>query len=208
MVLYPRHSPFPLAVFFGRLLQEYWLPAGGTLPPHQGKSNTEERRNTTRPLILFAAEWSVSLIAPACHHTFSAQCSTKNAPTCWTRYAWGRFSPGCTPPYGHLNSGSPEHAGLREQILLRLRLTFEALYSQAPLFSNLPGAVSTLVLIARTTQCVPGQVNDSCRASITVNVLTSTLSPIRTPDTYTSAACGALLLPWLCPAVPCLWLPA
>ena len=29
-----------------------------------------------------------------------------------------------------------------------------------------------------------------------------------TADTYTSAACGVLHLPWLCPAVPCLWLPA
>ena len=47
------------------------------------------------------------------------------------------------------------------------------------LFSNLRGAVSTLVLIARPTQCVPGQVQDSCRAPVTVNVLTPTLNRVR-----------------------------
>ena len=47
------------------------------------------------------------------------------------------------------------------------------------LFTNLPGAVITLVLIARPTQCVPGQVRDSCRAPLTVNVLTSTLNRVR-----------------------------
>ena len=152
---------------------------GGTLPPHQGRSNTEDGRNTTRPLILFAAQWSVRPIAPACHHTFSAQCSTRNAPTRWTRYPWGQFSPGCPPPYDHLNSGSPERAGLRELIPLRSRLTVEALYSPPPPLSNLPGAVSTLVLIARPTQCVPGQVQDSCRAPVTVSLLTPTLSRVR-----------------------------
>ena len=174
------HS-FPPAV--GSLLRAtlagVLAPPGGTLPPHQARSNTEDLENTTRPLILFAAQWSVRPIAPACHHTFSAQCSTKNAPTRWTRYPWGRFSPGYAPPYNHLNSGSPEHAGLREQIPLRLRLTVEALHSQPPPFSNLPGAVSTLVLIARPTQCVPGQVQDSCRAPATVNVLTPTLNQVR-----------------------------
>ena len=156
-------------------------PPGGTLPPHQGRSNTVDRWNTTRPLILFAFQWSVCPIAPACHHTFSAQSSTKNAPTRWTRYPWGWFSPGCPPPYDHLNSGSgsPEHAGLREQIPLRLGLTVAALYSQPPLFSNLPGAVSTLVLMARPTQCVPGHVQESCRAPVTMNVLTATLNRVR-----------------------------
>ena len=153
-MVYPGH-PLPLlAVPFGPLLQEYLPPPGGTLPPHQGRSNTEDRQNTTRPLILFAALWSVRPIAPACHHTFSAQCSTKNAPTRRTRYPWGRFSPGRPSPYDDLNCGLPGHAGLREQIPLRLRLTVEALYSQPPPVSNLPGAVSTLVLIAGPTQCV------------------------------------------------------
>ena len=46
------------------------------------------------------------------------------------------------------------------------------------LFYNLPGAISTLVLIARPTQCVPGQVQDSCRAPVTVNALTPTLSQV------------------------------
>ena len=134
--------------------QSRLAPPRGTRPPHQGRSNTEDHRNNTRLLILFAAQWSVRPIAPACNHTFSAQCSTKNAPTRWTRYPWGRFSQGCSPPY-HLNSGSPEHTGLCERIPLRLRLNIQALYSQPPLFSYLPGAVSTLVLIARPTQCVP-----------------------------------------------------
>ena len=72
--------------------------AGGTLLPHQGRRNTEDRRNTTRPLILFAAQWSVRPIDPATHQTFSARCSTKNAHTRWTRYLWGWFSPGCPSP--------------------------------------------------------------------------------------------------------------
>ena len=46
------------------------------------------------------------------------------------------------------------------------------------LFSNLPRAVSTLVLIARPTQCVPGQVQDSCRAPVTANLLTPTLNRV------------------------------
>ena len=139
-------------------------------------------------------------IVPACHHIFSAQCSTKNAPTRWTRYPWGRFSPGYSPPYDHLNSGSPEHAGLREQIPLRLRLTVDALYSQPPLFSNHPGAVSTLVLIARPTQCVPGQVQDSCRAPVTVNVLTTTLNWVRRSE-HLHIRCLRSTAPAL--AVPC-----
>ena len=118
-------------------------------------------------------------IAPACHHTFSAQCSTKNAPVHQTRYLCGRFCSGCPPPYDDLNSGSPEDAGLREQITLRLRLTVEALYSQPPLVSNLAGAVSTLVLTARPTQFVPGQVHDSCRAPVAEKVLTPTLNRVQ-----------------------------
>ena len=175
----PQTSPRPV----GRLLLAtpagVLAPPGGTLPPHQWRSNTEDRQNTTRPRILFAAQWSVRPIAPACHNTFSAQCSTKNAPTHRTRYPWGRFSPGCLLPYDNLDSGSPQHAGLREQIPLRLRLTVVAPYSQPPLFSNLPGAVSTLVIIAEPTQCVSGQVQDSGRARDTMNVLTPPLHRVR-----------------------------
>ena len=47
------------------------------------------------------------------------------------------------------------------------------------LFSNLPGAVSTLVLIARPTQCVPGQVQDSRSPPVTVNVLAPTLNRVQ-----------------------------
>ena len=175
----PQTSPAPVGSVLRATPAGVLDPPGGTLPPHQGRSNTEDRWNTTKPLILYADQWSVRPIAPACHHTFSAQCSSKNAPMRWTRYLWGWFSPGCPPAYDHLHSGSPEHAGIPEQIPLRLRLTFEALYSQPPLFSNLPGAVSTLVLTARPTQCVPGQVQDCCRAQVTVNALTPTLNRVR-----------------------------
>ena len=149
----PQTSPPPVGSLLRATPAGVLAPPGGTLPLHQGMSNTEDRRNATRPLILFAAQWSVRPIAPACHHTFSAQCSTKNAPMRWTRYPWGRFSPGCPPPYHHHNCGSPEHAGLREQSPLKLRLTVEALYSQPPPFSNPPGALSTLLQTARPTQC-------------------------------------------------------
>ena len=47
------------------------------------------------------------------------------------------------------------------------------------LFSNLPRAVSTLVQIARPTQCVPAQVQDFRRAPVTVNVVTPTLNRVR-----------------------------
>ena len=150
-------------------------PRRYTFPAPRGKQ-TEDRPNTTRPLILFATRWSVHPIAPATHHTLSAQCSTKKAPMRWTRYPWGWLSPGCPPPYDHLNCGSPEHAGPHEQIPPRLALTVEPLYSQPPLFSNLPGAVSTIVQTATPTQCVPRQAQDSCRAAVTVNVLTPTLN--------------------------------
>ena len=149
----PQTSPPPVGSLLRATPAGVLAPPRGTLPRHQGRGNTEDRRNTTRPLILFAAQWLVRPIAPACHLTFSAQCSTKNAPTRWTRYPWGRFNLGCPPPYYHLTSGSPDHAGLGEQIPLRLRLTVEALYSQRPPFSNLAGAVSTLVQTARPTQC-------------------------------------------------------
>ena len=172
----PQTPPPPVESLLQATPAGVLAPPGGTLPPQQVRSNTEDRRNTIRLLILFAAQWAVRPIAPASHHTFSAQCSTKNAPTCWTRYPWDWFSPGCPRPYDHLNSGSPEHAGLREQIPPRFRLTFEALYWQPPLFSDLPGAVSTLVQTARPTQCVPGQTQESCTAPLTVKVLTPTLN--------------------------------
>ena len=124
----PQTSPPPVGSLLRATPAAVLAPPGGTLPPHQGRSNTEDHRNTTRPLILFAAQLSVRPIAPASHHTFSAQCSTKNAPMRWTRYPWGRFSPGCRPPYDHLNCESREHAGLREQIPPRFGLTVGALY--------------------------------------------------------------------------------
>ena len=47
------------------------------------------------------------------------------------------------------------------------------------LFFNLPRALRTLVQIGRPTECVPGQVQDSCRAPATMNVLTPTLNQVR-----------------------------
>ena len=196
----PETSPPPVGSLLLATPAGVLAPPRGTLPPHQGRSNTEDRPITIRPLILFGAQWLLRPIAPACHHTFSAQCSTKNVPTRWTRYSWGWFSPVCPPPYDHLNSGSSEHADLREQISLRLRLTVEALYSQPPLFSSLPGAVSILVLIARPTQYVPGQVQDSCRAPVTVNVLTPSLNRVW-HSRHPNIRCLRSTVPVL--AVPC-----
>ena len=177
----PKTSPPPVESPLRANPAGVLAPPGGTPPPHQGRSNTEDRRNTTRPLVLFAAQWSVRPIAPASHHKFSAQCSTKKAPTRWTRYPWDWFNPGCRPPYDHLNCASPEHAGLPEQIPPRLGLTVEALYSQPPLFFSLQRAVSTLVQTARPTQCVPGQARDSFRAAGTLNILTPTLNRVQRP---------------------------
>ena len=89
-----------------------------------------------------------------------------------TRHPWGRFIPGCPPPYDHLNCGSPEHAGLREQGHFTFGLTVEALYLQPPLFSKLSRAVSTVVLTTRPNQCILGQVQDSGRAPPSLIVLT------------------------------------
>ena len=65
----PQASPPP----FGSLLQAtpagLLAPPGGIFPPHHKRSNTEDHRNTTRPLILFAAQRSVSPIVPASQDT-------------------------------------------------------------------------------------------------------------------------------------------
>ena len=67
MVL-PRHPLLPLGVSFGPLMYEYRLPPEVHFPLTE-ESNTGDDGNTTRPLILFAAQWSVSPIAPASHYT-------------------------------------------------------------------------------------------------------------------------------------------
>ena len=64
----PQTSPPSVGSLLGPLLQEYRLPPEVHFPLTEG-SNTGDHRNTSRPLILFAAQWSVSPIAPACHHT-------------------------------------------------------------------------------------------------------------------------------------------
>ena len=67
-MLYHRHPLLPLRVSFGPLLQEYRLPPQVHFPLTE-ESNTGDHRSTTRPLILFVAQWSVSSFAPASHHT-------------------------------------------------------------------------------------------------------------------------------------------
>ena len=68
-VVCPKHSFLLLRVSFGPLLQEYRVFPEVRFPLTE-ESNTGDHRNTTRPLILFAAQWSVSPIAPAFKYTF------------------------------------------------------------------------------------------------------------------------------------------
>ena len=84
----PQRSPPPVRSFLRATPAGVLALPGGTRPPHQGRRNTEECRNTSRPLILVAPQWSPRPIAPASHHTFSAHCSTETAPTRWTGTCW------------------------------------------------------------------------------------------------------------------------
>ena len=52
----PKTSPPPVGSLLWATPAGVLAPPGGTLPPHRGRSNTEDGRNTTRPLILFAAQ--------------------------------------------------------------------------------------------------------------------------------------------------------
>ena len=72
------------------------------------------------------------------------------------------------------------------------------------LSSNLRGAVSTFVQIGRPTQCVSGQTQDSCRARVTVNVLTPTLNRVRR-SRHLHICCLRSPAPAL--AVPCIPMP-
>ena len=90
-------------------------PAGVSAPsqvhfPLTEKSNTGDHQNTTRPLILFAAQWSVSPIAPASHHAIILHSLLPR-----TRPRAGRGTRGVrslraanlhmtTPAAGHLNT--------------------------------------------------------------------------------------------------------
>ena len=67
-MLLARHPLLPLGVSFGPLLQEYRLPPEVHYPLTE-ESNTGNHQNTIRPLILFAAQWSVSPTAQASDHT-------------------------------------------------------------------------------------------------------------------------------------------
>ena len=65
-MVYPRQPLLPLGISFGPLLQECRIPPEVHFSLTKD-SNTGDHRNTTRPLILFAAQWSVRPIAPASH---------------------------------------------------------------------------------------------------------------------------------------------
>ena len=112
----PQTSPRPVGSLLWATPAGVSAPPGGILPPHRGKQHWgsweyhQAAYLVCSPLV--GESYCPSL--PPCHHP--AQCSTKNTPTCWTRYPLGRISPGRPPPYNHPNCGSPEHAGLREQI--------------------------------------------------------------------------------------------
>ena len=150
--MYPRHPVPPLAVSFGPLLQDYWLPPEVHFPGTKGEATL--RIVGTPPGRLSCLQPNgrcVLLPRPATTHSLRSVVP-RMRPCAGRGTLWGWFSPGFPTPYDHLNCGSPEHAGLREQIPLRLRVTVEALYSQPALFSDLPGAVTTLVQTARPSQ--------------------------------------------------------
>ena len=63
-VVSPTHPLLRLRVTFWPLMQEYRLRLEVHFPFTE-ESNTADHQNTTRPLTLFAAEWSVSPIALA-----------------------------------------------------------------------------------------------------------------------------------------------
>ena len=60
--------PPPFKVSFGPLLQEYRLLPGVHFPLTE-KNNTGDHWNTTRPLVMLAAEWTVSTRARASYHS-------------------------------------------------------------------------------------------------------------------------------------------
>ena len=112
----PKASPLPAGSLLQATPARVSAPPGRTLPPHQGKQHWESSEYH-QAAYLVCSPMVVDTYCPSlppCHHP--AQCSTKNAPTRWTRCPSGRISPGCPPPYDHPNCGSPEHAGLREHI--------------------------------------------------------------------------------------------
>ena len=117
----------------------------------------------------------------------------------------------CPPLYSPMGVSSPSFAPTssrtrrdRYRSVLRLcpsrRRKTNHLLPIYLLFSNLPGAASTLVLIARPTKCVPGQVQDSCRAPVKVYVLTLTLNRVR-HSKHLHIGCLRSTAPAL--AVPC-----
>ena len=66
-MVYPGHPLLPLTGSFGPLLQEYRLPPEVHFPLTKREATLSILG--TPPLILFAAQWSVSPIGPASNHT-------------------------------------------------------------------------------------------------------------------------------------------
>ena len=66
-MLYPIHPLLSLGVSFGPPLQEYLSPQEVHSP--RAKGDATSSLETTRPLMLFAAQWSAGPFAPASHHT-------------------------------------------------------------------------------------------------------------------------------------------
>ena len=96
-----------------------------------------------------------------------------------------------TSTAGHLNR--PGYVNVTVNRFPPIGTKVEALYSQPPPFPNLPGSVITLVLTTRPNQCVPGQVQESGTATVSVIVLT----PSRNRELFSKH-----------PHICCFWSPA
>ena len=105
----PQTSPAPVGSLLRATAAEVLAPPGATLPPHRGKQHWDHR-NTTKPLILFATQWSVGPIAPASHRAiilYSVVPRTRPCDGLGTRGARsvrGTHLHTTTPTTGHLNT--------------------------------------------------------------------------------------------------------
>ena len=135
-------SPPPTGIIRRATPVGVFAPLGGTLGPHRAK---EHRGSSDYQMTAYLGSKQVvgesyyPSLQP-CHHPL--RCSSKNAPTRWTRYPWGRFSSEFLPPNDQPTCGSPEHAGLREPVS-SLHNSQMRLFSRCPLCPNLSGVVCT-----------------------------------------------------------------
>ena len=108
-VVYRRHPLLPLGVSFRPLLPEYRRPPEVHFSLTE-ESNLGDHRNTTRLLILVAAKWSVSPIAPASHravilHSVVPRMRPRaGLGTHGIGSVWGAHLHTTTPTAGHLNT--------------------------------------------------------------------------------------------------------